>query len=436
MLGHVVRYSDRLEVAMRLTAVLAIAWLIAGVVAGAGRQEGPISGGSSGMSPQRLGRVTAVMDKYIANGELAGAVALVYRHGTVAYVSARGFQDLETRTPMQRNTIFALASMTKPITAVAAMMLVEEGTLRLDEPVDRLLPELARRKVLKEATAPLDQVRDASRPITVRDLLTYRMGIGTTGYAGIPDAAPVAKAFARLQTGADQTADDYMKRLGELPLLTDPGERFLYNTPSLVTGILVSRASGMPFDQFLESRIFKPLGMVDTAFWVPEPKRPRLATVYQRGSQPGTLVRSDRRRPSEPPVFPSGAGGLVSTVDDYLRFARMMVRNGEVDGVRLLSRKSVELMTQDHLSGLPQRQFFINDAFFKHAGFGFGLQVQTKRVSLGPSVGAYWWSGATGVSWIADPKEDMVYLRMIQKMNGAGGFGDEFQTAVYQAIVD
>jgi CubicO group peptidase (beta-lactamase class C family) len=388
------------------------------------------------MSPQRLERVTAVVDKYIANGELASVVALIYRHGTVAYVSARGFQDVEARTPMQRNTIFALASMTKPITAVAAMMLVEEGKLRLDEPVDRLLPELAHRKVLEDPTGPLEQVRDASRPITVRDLLTYRMGIGNTGYAGVPDAAPIAKAFARLQTGADQTADDYMKRLGELPLLTDPGERFLYNTPSLVTGVLISRASGMPFDRFLESRIFRPLNMVDTAFWVPEQKRPRLATVYQQGARPGTLVRSERRRLSEPPVFPSGSGGLVSTVDDYLRFARMLLHNGKVDGVRLLSRKSVELMTQDSLTGLPQRQFFINDTFFSNAGFGFGLQVQTKRVGLGPSVGSYWWNGATGVSWTADPKEDMICLRMIQKMNGAGGFGDEFQTAVYQAIVD
>jgi CubicO group peptidase (beta-lactamase class C family) len=135
-------------------------------------------------------------------------------------------------------------------------------------------------------------------------------------------------------------------------------------------------------------------------------------------------------------VFPSGSGGLVSTVDDYLRFARMMLHNGQVDGVRLLSRKSVELMTQDYLTAVPHKQFFISDTFFSNAGFGFGLQVQTKRVGLGPSVGSYWWNGATGVAWTADPKEDLIYLRMIQKMGGAGGFGDEFQTAVYQAIVD
>ena len=422
---------------MRSTAFVVIAFGLAAAAGGSAiSQESRASSGASGMSAQRLERITAVMDKYIANGEVAGVVALVYRHGTIAYVSARGFQDRDARTPMQRDTIFALASMTKPITAVAAMMLVEEGTLRLDEPVDRLLPELANRKVLKDPAGPLDTVRDASRAISVRDLLTYRMGIGHTGYAGIPDEAPIAKAFVGVPTGPAQTADDYMKRLGRLPLLTEPGERFLYNTPSLVMGVLVSRASGMPLDRFLEARIFKQLGMVDTGFWVPERKRPRLATIYRQGPQPGTLVRSEGRRLSEPPVFPSGSGGLVSTVDDYLKFARMMLHKGEVDGVRLLSRKSVELMTQDYLTGLPHKQFFIRDTFFRDAGFGFGLEVQTKRVGLGPSVGSYWWAGATGVSWIADPEEDLIYLRMIQKMNGSGNFGDEFQTAVYQAIID
>ena len=422
---------------MRLTAVIALAvGLTVAAIGAAGGQEGRLPSNSSGMSPQRLERVTAVMDKYIANGSLAGVVALVYRHGTVAHVSARGFQDIDTKVPMKRNTIFALASMTKPITAVAVMMLIEEGKLRLDEPVDRLLPELAKRKVLKDPAGPLDNVRDVSRPITVRDLLTYRMGTGNTGYAGVPNEAPIAKALGAVQTGQGQTADDYMKKLGELPLYTEPGDRFLYNTASQVMGVLVARASGMPFDKFLETRIFKPLGMVDTAFWVPEAKRARLASVYQQGPQPGTLVRGEGRRMSEPPVFPSGAGGLVSTIDDYLKFARMMLHHGEVDGVRLLSRKSVELMTQDYLTAVPHKQFFISDTFFKDSGFGFALQVQTRQAGFGPSPGSYWWNGATGVSWVADPKEDMIYLRMIGKTSGAGNFADEFQTAIYQSIVD
>src|SRR3989442_4719931 len=180
------------------------------------------------MPAGRLELIPAFRNRYFANGKVAGVVALVYRHGTIAYVSARGLQDRDARTPMQRDTIFALASMTKPITAVATMMLVEEGKLRLDEPVDGLLPELANRKVLKDPIGPLDNVRDASRAITVRDLLTYRMGIGHTGYAGIPGDVPIAKAFAGVQTGPTQTADDYMSRLGRLPLLTEPGERFLY----------------------------------------------------------------------------------------------------------------------------------------------------------------------------------------------------------------
>ena len=422
---------------MRITAagIVAIGLALA-VAAAAASQESNAPSRSSGMSPQRLQRVTAAMDRAIARGDIAGAVALVYRHGTIAYVSARGFQDKEAGTPMQRNTIFALASMTKPITAVAVMMLVEEGKLRLDEPLDRLLPELAKRTVLKDPTGPLSDVRESPRPITVRDLLTYRMGIGSTGYAGIPESAPIAKALGLVQTGPAQTGDDYMKRLGALPLITAPGERFLYNTSSTVTGVLISRAAGMPFDQFLETRVFKPLGMVDTAFWVPADKRSRLAVTYHNGPTPGSLVRSDARRLSEPPVFPSGAGGLVSTVDDYLKFARVLLHNGEADGVRLLSRKSVELMTQDHLTAVPFKQFFVSDTFFSNAGFGFGLEVQTKRTGLGPSVGSFWWNGATGVSWTADPKEDMISFRFIQKTDGTGAFADEFQTAVYQAIID
>jgi CubicO group peptidase (beta-lactamase class C family) len=371
---------------MRLTTVVIAFGLAAAVIVAVDGQEVRGSIGPSGMSAQRLEHVTAVVDKYIASGDLSGVVSLVYRHGTVAYVSARGYQDIASKTPMKRDTIFVLASMTKPITAVATMMLIEEGKLRLDEPVDRLLPELARRKVLKDPTGPLDNVRDVSRPITIRDLLVYRMGVGNTGYHGIPDSAPIAKALAAVQTGPTQTGDDYMKRLGELPLVYNPGERFMYNVPSMVLGVLVARASGMPFDKFLEARIFKPLGMVDTAFWVPEQKRARLATVYQRG-QDGKLVPSLPRRLSEPPVFPSGAGGLVSTVDDYLKFARVLLHNGESDGVRLLSRKSVEMMTTDYLTAVPHKQFFISDSFFSNAGFGFGLEVQTKRVSFGPSSG-------------------------------------------------
>ncbi len=393
----------------------------------------------SGLSPKRLERVTAVLDKYIDAGELAGVVSLIYRHGEVAHVSARGVQDTDTKTPMARDTIFGLASMTKPVTAVAAMMLVEEGKIRLDELVDRWLPELAHRKVLNDPNGPLDQVHDAPRAITLRDLLRYTMGIGSVGYAGMAPEAPIAQAFAKVRGGrGEMTADEYLERLGALPLVYAPGERFMYNTPSVVAGVLISRVSGMGLDQFMETKIFTPLGMHDTGFVVPAGKRGRLATYYRGGEQPATLVQvaDNETRYLERPVFPSGAGGLASTVDDYLKFARLLLNEGEVDGVRLLSRKSVELMTTDQMPKEPHRRFFISEDFWRGAGFGLGLEVTTQRLDLGPSVGSFWWHGATGVQWTADPHEDLIFLRFIQRRGGPRGFSADYMQAVYQAIVD
>lgn len=348
----------------------------------------------AGMSAARLERVTEVVDRHVADGSLAGVVTLVYRKDQLAYVSARGYQDLATKTPMRRESIFAMASMTKPITAVAAMMLVEEGKLRLDEPVDRLLPELANRKILNDPKGSLTDVRPSPRPITLRDLLTYRMGIGAIGYGGIPEDSPIGKAFAAT-SAPGMTANEYMARLGALPLVYAPGERFMYNTPSAVLGVLVARASGMPFDQFLETRVFRPLGMKDTGFFVPAEKRGRLATVYAPGPK-GTLVLANREAPSSLPVFPSPSGGLYSTADDYMRFARMMMGKGKLGTARILSRPSVDLMTRDYLTAEAPQSYFINTEFFSEAGFGLGLQVQTKQASLGPNPGSYWWQGPPG----------------------------------------
>ena len=392
---------------------------------------------ASGMSPERLERVTAVLDKDIADGRLAGVVSLIYRHGEIAHLRARGFQDVAARTPMRRDTIFGLASMTKPVTAVAVMMLVEEGALRLDEPVDHWLPELANRKVLNDPAGPLDEVHDAPRPITVRDLLRYTMGLGVIGMAGIAPDAPIAAAFAARRGDGPIAADEFMKRLGALPLVDAPGERFLYNTASDVAGVLISRVSGMGLDRFMETRIFAPLGMSDTGFWVPAHKRDRLATYYRGGGEAGALVpvANNDTRYATPPVLSSGAGGLVSTVDDYLTFARMLLQEGEVDGVRLLSRKSVELMTTDQLTEDPDQRFFVSPGFWRGAGFGLGLQLTTQRLGLGPSVGAFWWHGATGVGWTVDPHEDLIFLRFVQHGGALSGFRDYMQ-AIYQAIVD
>lgn len=396
-----------------------------------GAQTRPVE---SGISQARLQRVTEVVDRYVADGSLAGVVTIIQRKGQVAYVSARGYQDLATRTPMRRDTIFALASMTKPITAVATMMLVEEGKLRLDDPVDRFLPELANRKILNDPTGPLTDVRRSPRPITVRDLLTYRMGIGVIGYAGLPEDSPIGKAYAAT-SASGMTADEYMGRLGAMPLVYAPGDRFMYNTPSMVLGVLVARVSGMPFDQFVETRIFRPLGMKDTAFFVPADKRGRLATVYAMGPQ-GKLVPANRQAPGAPPVFPNAAGGLYSTADDYLRFARMLLGKGQTDGVRILSRPSVDLMTRDYLTAEAPQSFFISKGFWSDTGFGMGLQVQTRQSGLGPSPGSYWWQGATGVAWTVDPKEALIYVRLIQRLGPPPLFFGDFNTALYEAIDD
>ena len=293
---------------------------VAAVAAGAA-----LTGGkpASALAQDPLAGVTAVLDKYVDAGELAGAVSLVYHRGEVVQVSARGVQDLETGAPMARDTIFGLASMTKPITAVAVMMLVEEGKLDLDAPVDRWLHELANPRVLSDPNGPLDQVYDAPRAITARDLLRYTMGLGFPEWAGISPEAPISQEFAAMRRG-DFTADEYMERLGSLPLAFAPGERWVYHTPSMVAGVLIERASGMGLAEFFRTRIFDPLGMPDTGFWVPAAKRHRLASYYRGGEQPGTLVpvrttaratprRRSSRRPgaawSRPLTTTCGSGG-------------------------------------------------------------------------------------------------------------------------------
>ena len=287
----------------------------------------------SGLSVERLQRIGAKLQEYIDAGRLPGAVALVHRHGQVVDVQAVGWQDRGQQVPIRRDTIFRLASMTKPITAVAAMILVDEGELSLQDPVDRWLPELSDRRVLFDPGGPLDQTKPSPRPITVRDVLMYRMGLGMNA-AG--PSAPIMEAQGALRAG-NPTSDEWITRLGALPLAAAPGDRFIYNTPSMVLGVLVERVSDRPFATFLQERIFDPLGMKDTGFWVPPEKRERLAASYTYDDATGKLQMSrggGAFLADTPPVFPSASGGLVSTADDYLTFARMLLQGGEVDGVR------------------------------------------------------------------------------------------------------
>jgi CubicO group peptidase (beta-lactamase class C family) len=385
-----------------------------------------------------------VMAGYVDRGEVPGLVSLISRRGEV-HVEAIGAKTVGLNDPIGRHTIFRISSMTKPITAVATMILVEEGRLRLDDPVDRLLPELADRRVLNSIDGPVEDSRPAHRSITVRDLLTFRMGLG---YLFPMAESPIERAIAGLglapgapRPSADPAPDEFMRRVGTLPLMFQPGERWLYNTPAEVLSVLIARASGQPFDTFLHERLFEPLGMKDTGFNVPAAKLDRLATSYMPNPQTGALDVYDPAEGgdwSRPPVFPNGAGGLVSTADDYLRFAQMLMDGGHAGKTRFLSRPSVELMTTDQLTPDQHSTSGFGPEFFADHGWGCCLYIVTRRTQPA-SVGSYGWGGGMGTLWDSDPREELITILMTQagqaSPSAAGVFAD-FPTLAYAAIDD
>jgi CubicO group peptidase (beta-lactamase class C family) len=397
------------------------------------------------LSPVRLERMHRVLGGYIDRGEMPGLVALV-SCGEDVHVEALGALSFGG-APMKRDTIFRIASMTKPITAVAAMILVEECRLRLDDPVDEFLPELASRKVLRRVDAPLDDVVPATRAITLRDLLTFRWGFGAMMVW--PSASPIQTAMeaAGLMPGPDPvefTPDDYMKRLGALPLMHQPGEKWMYHTGSDVLGVLIARAAGQSFSDFLRERILAPLGMKDTDFHVPAEKRDRFATSYMRDPATKKLAVHDDPHASrwgKPPSFTSGGGGLVSTADDYLAFCRMMLGKGLHGCTRILSPASVALMTIDHLTDAQKEgmEMFFGDG---HGGFrmgwGFGVGVDTKRVDLSSVPGRFGWVGGTGTAGYSDPRANLAGILLTQRMIDpvAPRVMTDFWTLVYQAVED
>jgi CubicO group peptidase (beta-lactamase class C family) len=406
----------------------------------AGGREQTMSTG--GLSRARLARMHDVMAGHVARGGMPGLVTLVSRRGET-HVDAIGMKAALGSDPMLRDTIFRIASMTKPITAAATMILVEECKLRLDEPVDRLLPELANRKVLKRLDGPIDDTVPANRRITVRDLLTFRLGIGAV--VARPGLYPIQKAMAEagVAPGPNPTShapDEWMKRLGDLPLIHQPGERWMYHIGSDVLGVLIARAAGQTLETFFRERIFEPLGMNDTGLHVPPEKLSRLPHGYMAHSDTGALEVFDdpgNSRWSRPPVFPAGGGGLVSTVDDYLAFCQMMLNKGRHGRERILSRPSVELMTTDQLT--PEQKAGTGIFFGDNSSWGFGLSVITKRDDLAAVPGRFGWNGGYGTSGYSDPKEEMVGILMTQRLMASPKpppvFVD-FWTSVYQAIDD
>jgi CubicO group peptidase (beta-lactamase class C family) len=400
--------------------------------------------GSGGLSKARLGRMHEIMAGHVARGAVPGLVTLVGRRDEV-HVDAIGMTAAGGSDPMRRDTIFRIASMTKPITAAATMILVEECKLRLDEPVERLLPELSARKVLKRLDGPLDDTVPATRPITVRDLLTFRLGFGAV--MAPPGRYPIQQAMAEagLAPGPNLSSlapDEFMKRLGSLPLLHQPGERWMYHTGSDILGVLIARASGQMLETFFRERIFEPLGMKDTGFSVPEAKLDRLAACYQTDAATGGLALFDESRGSRwahPPVFEAGGGGLVSTVDDYLAFGRMMLNHGKLRSERILSRLSVETMTTDQLTPEQKTASAFFPGFWDSRGWGFGLSVVTRRDGVAAVPGRFGWDGGYGTSWSSDPKEDVVGILMTQRLWTSPippAVHLDFWTSAYQAIDD
>jgi CubicO group peptidase (beta-lactamase class C family) len=400
---------------------------------------------SGRLSPERLDRMRSVMSGYVDRGELPGLVTLVSRRGDVQ-VDAFGTTAVGGRDPMRRDSIFRVASMSKPVTAVAAMILVEECKLRLDDPVDPLLPELADRHVLRTIDSPVDDTVPAHRPITLRDLLTFRLGTGLV--MAPPGTYPIQKAMdeALLPPGppspsAMPAPDDWIAALGTLPLVHQPGERWMYNTGSDVLGVLVARAAGQSFESFLHDRIFEPLGMRDTDLSVPANDLDRFTTSYSTNFETGEPQVYDEPNGqwSQPPAFASGAGGLVSTVDDFFVFGRMMLDGGVYERTRILSRPSIEVMTIDHLTDAQKAGAALVPGYFDSHGWGFGMSVVTRRTDIASTVGKYGWDGGLGTSWYCDPAEDMVTILLTQSAFTSPDpprVCVDFWTTAYQAIDD
>jgi CubicO group peptidase (beta-lactamase class C family) len=383
---------------------------------------------SVGLSPERLSRISEAMQPYVENDKVAGLMTLVYRRGEIAHYETYGQRDLQTEAPMTPNTLFRIYSMTKPITTVAALMLYEEGHFQLDDPVARYLPAFEDVQVY-DTTASGEPTRvEPRRPMTIRDLLTHTSGLTY----GVFSDTPVDSMYREAGVlDDDRTLAAMVDTLGTLPLLHHPGETWHYSVSTDVLGRLVEVVSGQSLDTFFQTRIFEPLGMDDTMFEVPSSEMDRFATNYAV-AEDGSLTARDRKESSAfaaPVTRLSGGGGLVSTMDDYLRFARMLLNEGALNGTRLLSPKTVDLMTRNHLDG----------TFEPGWGFGLGVRVTTDLTDtqmLG-SEGTYEWSGAANTYFFVDPKEELIGMVWTQLWpHGLYPISPDFRVSVYQSIVD
>lgn len=394
---------------------------------------------SEGFAADRLQRLHDRVRQFVDDGLVAGFVTLIARHGRIVDVHASGLRDREQRLPMTRDTIFRIYSMSKLVTSVAVLALLEEGRLRLDDPIAQYLPMLAKRQVFIGGTAEAPQLASAARPITIRHLLTH-----TSGFAYGLAQSPVDDLYRKAALLSAPTTDEFLVRAATLPLIAQPGERFYYGINTDLLGAIVERVTGESLEQFLQSRILQPLGMRDTSFSVPAAKRPRMAKVYARAKDDALTPLPQPLAPVVPPgvpypdeegrLFMSGGGGLFSTVDDYARFGQMLLNGGELEGARILGRKTVEAMRSNHLRHLAPPPVGTPPS-----GFGLGVSVRLDLASgvLLGSPGQCGWTGAATTYVNLDPEEQTLAMIFAQHMphNEHDVFG-AFSTLMYAALVD
>jgi CubicO group peptidase (beta-lactamase class C family) len=406
----------------------------------------PDTAEQAGSSSRGLQGLRDALQHYVDRGSLGGVNALVAQHGRVVYRSSHGMRDVEGGKPMEQDTLLRIHSLTKPLTAAALLILLDEGHFELDDPVSRFIPAFQELKVLVKETQTGVQVTGLERPITIRHLLTHTAGLGY----GLLNDSPVEEMYRRAQLfssplGVLQVSlSELIRRVSELPLAHQPGSAWRYSIAYDVIGYLAGLVSDTPFDEFLRERVLEPLGMKDTDFFVPEAKVDRFAAMYNvpRG---GSLYLLDAPESSpflEADRAPSGGGGLVSTVPDYLRFARLLLGGGELEGVRLLRRETVQMMTTNQLAAslLPIR---LGDMRLAGMGYGMGVGVRVDDGSMGSSSfaaspagpGTFWWAGVSGTYFWADPQVEMIGIVMPQTLN----YWEPalaFQKLAYRALAD
>ncbi len=387
---------------------------------------------SVGISSERLKRLDGALKRLVDEGRLAGVVSLLARHGKVVHFSAAGKKDIRQPDALQKDSIFRIYSMTKPVTGVAMMMLYEEGKWRLDDPVSRYIPEFSKLRVHAGDNADgTPKLEDARRSMTMRELMTHTAGLAY----GLGAVNPVDRMYREARVlDSSRPLQEMIDGLAKLPLLAQPGTRWSYSIGVDVQGYLVSKLSGMPFDEFLRTRIFQPLGMKDTAFFVPKEKLSRLALVHGE-DQTGKLTPPDESRgdPTVVPLGPSGGGGLFSTADDYLRFCQMLLNNGQLNGTRLLSPRTVAMMRTNHVLPEPLK------TMRPGTGWGMDFSVVMDAASAGEpySDGSFHWYGIAGTWFWIDPVADFSFIGMMQHSNlrTASEVHGLSRNLVYQAIV-